>query len=525
MQFKALVLAVSLPLQALTAPLAGPTVNLGYSTYQGVTQNGINKFLGMRYAAPPTGNGRWRAPAAPLTTTGTQDATTPGDTCMQTGGATSTESEDCLFINVYAPAGATPNSKLPVWFFTQGGGFADDASPNVDGTEIITNSGNNIVFVNFNYRVGIFGFLASQEIQANGNANAGLFDQQAALQWVQQHIAQFGGDPDHVVIHGQSAGAEAVSLQLIAFGGQDQGLFVGAMMQSLPEITQPSVSEVQFQYEALIQNTGCSTASDTLACLRGLSSSALQQFNQGIAYPNRPGQPNYPYVPTLDGDFLQSRAYEAFQSGKFVHVPVIIGDVTDEGTEVGAPNAASAQDVETFFQNNYPHLTNADVAAIVAEYPENIEPPFNQHAAWFPAAELAYGEALLTCVGINFGKYLTAGGSPNWNYRFNVLTSENVANGVGVPHGFDLGAVFGGGYAESNLTNVMNLQGYFISFVRSLNPNSFSNAGAPFWTQSSGAAGGPRLLINNNNTVIETIPTAQFQRCEFWEGLVGDMEI
>lgn len=296
-------------------------------------------------------------------------------------------------------------------------------------------------------------------------------------------------------------------------------------MQSLPEITQPSVSELQFQYDALIGNTGCSTASDTLSCLRGLESDALQEFNQFIAYPGQSGNPNYPYAPCLDGDFLQMRAYEAFQAGKFVHVPVIIGDVTDEGTEVGAPNASSAQEVETFFQNNYPHLTNDDVAAIVAEYPENIEPPFNQHYAWFPAAELAYGEALLTCIGINFAKYLVAGSCPNWNYRFNVLTSDNVAAGVGVPHGFDLGAVFGGAYEDSNLTNVMNLQGYFTSFVRALDPNTFSKSGAPNWPQSSGAAGGPRLLINNNNTEIEIIPQAQFQRCEFWEGLVGDMEV
>lgn len=77
-----------------------------------------------------------------------------------------------------------------MWVFIQGGGFDDDASPNVDGTEIINNSGNSIVFVNFNYRVGIFGFIASQEIQADGNANAGLFDQRAALRWIQTYITQ-----------------------------------------------------------------------------------------------------------------------------------------------------------------------------------------------------------------------------------------------------------------------------------------------------------------------------------------------
>jgi acetylcholinesterase len=214
MKSTALVLSLLLPYVAQTQPVVQtlPVVDLGYSIYQGITQNGINKWLGMRFAAPPTGNFRWRAPALPLATTGVQLATTvsfpspidpncetrlilrcqPGPTCLSVGGSSAGESEDCLFVNVYAPVTATAKSKLPVWVFIQGGGFGDDASPNIDGTQIITNSGDNIIFVNFNYRVGIWGFLASSEIMANGNANAGLFDQLAALQWVQANIAKVG---------------------------------------------------------------------------------------------------------------------------------------------------------------------------------------------------------------------------------------------------------------------------------------------------------------------------------------------
>ena len=294
------------------------------------------------------------------------------------------------------------------------------------------------------------------------------------------HIASFGGDPEHVVIHGQSAGAESASLHLIAFGGTNDNLFIGAMFESLPEITQPSVSEIQFQYDAIVSSTGCDSASDSLSCLRGLLSASLQKWNQAIAYPGQSAAPNYPFVPCLDGKFLQSRAYEAYQRGKFVRVPVFFGDVTDEGTGLGAPNASTAAQVETFFQNNYPYLTDIDTASIIKEYPEDILPPFNEHNAWFPAAELAYGDALVTCHGINFGKYFIRAGQPIWTYRFNVLTSINVAQGVGVSHGFDLGAVFGGTYFEdSNQTNVNQLQGYFISFVRSLNRNTHSFAGSP----------------------------------------------
>ncbi|KAM0472207.1 hypothetical protein ACHAPX_008888 [Trichoderma viride] len=520
-------LACALLGSATVASAQSPQVNLGYATYQGSTSGGVNKFLGMRYGAAPTGSLRWKAPTAPPTVSGVQSATQFGDVCMATNGGTNPqgESEDCLFVNVWAPLGAGTNSKLPVWVFIQGGGFESLASAGTDGSGAVANSGNKIVLVTLNYRVGIFGFLASSEILANGVGNAGLYDQQAALKWVQQHIAQFGGDPSHVIIHGQSAGAEAASLQLLANGGQNQGLFVGAMFESLPEIIQPKVSEIQFQYDALVSNSGCGSSSDSLSCLRGLGTTALQQFNVPIVYPGRSNFPNYPYVPCVDGVFLQTGAYEAFESGKFVKVPMFFGSVTDEGTTLGAPNASSPEEIESFFQDNYPRLSSQNTSAIIAQYPENIEPPFNGHAAWFPAAELAYGDVLVTCHGLNFGKYFIQAGQPVWAYRFNVLTQSNIQSGVGVPHGFDLGAVFGGGYDNSNLTNIDQLQGYYISFVRSLNPNTFAFSGSPSWPQWNGQAGGSRIVINNNNTVVEAVPQAQMSRCTFWESLASELEI
>ncbi|KAL7928996.1 Alpha/Beta hydrolase protein [Trichoderma chlorosporum] len=483
-----------------------PTVNLGYATYQGTTSGGVNRFLGMRYAAAPSGSLRWKAPTAPPTVSGVQQATQFGNSCMATNAGTSPsgQSEDCLFVNVWTPSGASSSSKLPVWVFIQGGGFESLASAGTDGSGAVANSGNNIIVVTLNYRVGIFGFIASSEILANGVANAGLYDQQAALQWVQQHIAQFGGDPTRVVIHGQSAGAESASLQLISFGGKNQGLFAGAMFESLPEITQPKVSEIQFQYDALVSNAGCSSSSDSLSCLRGLSTTDLQRFNVPIVYPGRSNAPNYPYVPCVDGVFLQTGAYEAFQAGKFVKVPI---------------------EIQSFFQDNYPRLSSQNTSAIIQQYPQNIEPAFNNHNSWFPAAELAYGDVLVTCHGLNFGKYFVQAGQPIWTYRFNVLTQSNIASGVGVPHGFDLGAVFGGGYDDSDQTNVARLQGYYISFVRSLNPNTFSFSGSTTWPQWNGQAGGQRLVINNNNTVVESVPQAQMSRCAFWESLATQLEI
>jgi carboxylesterase type B len=99
------------------------------------------------------------------------------------------ESEDCLFINVWAPSTATPKSKLPVWFYIQGGGYIANSNANYNGSKVVEESGGNIVFVNFNYRASAWGFLASERIRVNGDLNAGLLDQRKALEWVQKYIS------------------------------------------------------------------------------------------------------------------------------------------------------------------------------------------------------------------------------------------------------------------------------------------------------------------------------------------------
>jgi acetylcholinesterase len=126
------------------------------------------------------------------------------------------QAEDCLFIDVFSPAAVTTKSKLPVWVFIQGGGYVQNSNANFNGSAVVAKSGGGIVYVQFNYRVGPWGFLASEKVRRDGDLNAGLLDQRKALLWVKQHIEQFGGDPDFVVIHGASAGAGSISLHMVA---------------------------------------------------------------------------------------------------------------------------------------------------------------------------------------------------------------------------------------------------------------------------------------------------------------------
>lgn len=237
-------------------------------------------------------------------------------------------SEDCLFVDVYAPSHATTTSNLPVYVFVQGGGFNDN-SGNSNGRGLLRASGTSIVIVSFNYRVGPFGFLASAEVQKGGSLNNGLKDQRQLLRWVQQHIRQFGGNPGHVVLGGASAGAASVTLQSIAYGGRNDGLFhgVAAESQSFPALR--TVADSQYQYDQLVERTGCSAKktgkSDTLACLRGLKSATLDKYNIKTAFPGATGLPIFAYNPTLDLDFIQDYPLNLFGSGRFVKVPAIYG--------------------------------------------------------------------------------------------------------------------------------------------------------------------------------------------------------
>lgn len=228
-------------------------VSLGYATYRGTSySNGVSAWLGIRYAAPPLGSLRFAAPEDPVVTAGVQDAFEHGPICLPTPGAGTNftaESEDCLFLDVYAPTGAASQGKmLPVYFFIQGGGFISNSNPNYNGSGLIEASGYEIVVVNFNYRVGPYGFLAGQEVLQSASVNNGLKDQRKALQWVQKYIHHFGGDPGHVTIGGDSAGAQAVDLQVTAYGGRDDGLFHASAAESQSFSALRSVAESQCKY-------------------------------------------------------------------------------------------------------------------------------------------------------------------------------------------------------------------------------------------------------------------------------------
>ncbi|KAL7924566.1 alpha/beta-hydrolase [Trichoderma austrokoningii] len=502
-----------------------PVIDLGYAKYRGVRLDaGIDQFLGMRFAQAPLGRLRFRAPQDPTPEKGIQDASQFGPICVavsQTPDAG--HAEDCLFVNVFKPSYATERSNLPVWVYIQGGGYSQNSNANYNGTDVIQQSGNGLVFVNFNYRVGALGFLASEHVRRDGDLNAGLLDQRLLLHWVKKNIRKFGGNPNHVVIQGASAGAGSVTHHLTAYAAKkDNELFVGAIPESPFWPTLRTVAEMEFQYQQLLANTNCSS----LDCLRGLDTQTLISASPNAPFTGAASSnplPLWYWLPVIDDDLITDHLYNNFERGHFIRVPVLVGDDTDEGTYFGY-NASTAAQVRVFLKNNYPKLQDAQLNAISKAYP--LVAPLAEHAAYFPSAQAAYGESTFTCPGNTVAASVARYFDPRrvWNYHYNVLDPDNLASGLGVPHTFETSAVFGPGYAggaaasyyTTNAAIVPVTMHYFISFVTKLNPNTAKYASALNW-DPWGQGTGQRIRLQTNSTAMEAVPLDQIARCDMWQ--------
>src|SRR6185295_13264432 len=236
-QAAAAALATAACALAFSAAAQMTTVKVTGGTAEGSTNNGIATFKGIPFAAPPTGERRWKKPQPAVAWQGVKHATDFAPSCMQDAAmlqfmqSPPSMSEDCLYLNVWTPA-RTSGERLPVMVWIYGGGFAAGAtsSPTYDGAPLAAKG---VVLVSVAYRVGAFGFLAHPELSresGKGSGNYGMQDMIAGLQWVKDNIAAFGGDPGNVTIFGESAGGIAVSM--LAASPHAKGLFQKVISES-----------------------------------------------------------------------------------------------------------------------------------------------------------------------------------------------------------------------------------------------------------------------------------------------------
>ena len=310
-----------------------PTTN---GPVRGFIDDGMQKFQGIPYAAPPVDALRWRPPIAPAPwqeplTTLSFKTICAQDSPAFPGFASTSYTEDCLYVNVFTPAAHRHgiDQKLPVMVWVHGGGFACGASNDYNPTRLVNDG--NVIFVSLNYRVNVFGFFSHPAINAEGHAagNYGVMDQQLALTWVQENIEGFGGDKNNVTIFGQSAGGACIMVHLTSISSQ--GLFHKAIIQSggsPPVMPFPTIESLEKTGTTLASAAGCDDQIPEnlrrIPTRKLMAADALAEGAFGIG--------KFPFGLMEDGYTVPRGLRENFATGKFTRIPLITGINRDEFT-------------------------------------------------------------------------------------------------------------------------------------------------------------------------------------------------
>ncbi|KAF2015214.1 alpha/beta-hydrolase [Aaosphaeria arxii CBS 175.79] len=452
-------------------PLA-PTVRIRNGTVEGVhsAQYAQDFFLGIPFAQPPVGELRFR-PAQPIASAWTSplNARQYSSACIGYGSDQwpyPSISEDCLYLNVVRPSGYE-NSTLPVAFWIHGGGLAQGSAidQRYNMSFIVERSveiGKPIIGVSINYRLSMFGFVNGEEVVESGNANLGFRDQRLGLAWVQENIEAFGGDPKQVTIFGESAGALSVGMHLTAYGGRDDHIFRGAIMQSGNPINYGTFNYNASNLLVAGEHFNCPDKTSILPCLRSIDTDTLSTWINSTRRSLR-------WSPIIDGDFIQGKTSLQLAAGAFVHVPIISGANSDEGTAFGPkPMNTTSQFFSNLTQVPMPvPLTPSQASAVLAAYPSNITygaVPTNQPLSYTPGpgygaesrrSDAYYGDVTMIASRRKTCQTWTANGIPAYCYRFNTIPHGLPAE-IGATHFQEVAFVFnnqlGVGYGYPNVS-------------------------------------------------------------------------
>ena len=320
----------------LASDLSRPVVAVPSGALRGIEGRGVRAFLGVPYAEPPVGALRWRAPRPVTPWQGTRDASRIGRDCTQAlgrrailggGGGIVFGGEDCLYLNIYAPAG-DPAKPRPVMVYLHGGAFTIGAGANYDPSLLAVEQDR--VLVTLNFRLGALGWLAHPDFAAEGagvGGNWGLMDQQAALRWVHDTIAAFGGDPGDVTLFAESSGAWSACSLMAA--PSSQGLWSRVILQSGPCLEPSSLNDAATAAQsgpAFASLLGCG-GPDAVACLRGLPNTRIAKTRSTRSGLNGPGS----WGPVYGDALVPVSPATAFATGNFIRTPVIVGTNADEG--------------------------------------------------------------------------------------------------------------------------------------------------------------------------------------------------
>ncbi|HEY6738804.1 MAG TPA: carboxylesterase/lipase family protein [Actinopolymorphaceae bacterium] len=496
-----------------------PVVRTEAGAVRGAAAEGVRTFRGIPYAAPPVGEQRWRSPRPARPWKGVRDASEPGPACAQVPGELpeGSKSEDCLYLDVTAPADASRGTPKPVIVWIHGGGFFMGRGSSYHAQRLATRG--DVVVVTINYRLGIFGFFGHPDLPGSGTF--GLQDQQAALAWVRRNIAAFGGDARNVTVAGQSAGAMSTCAHLTS--PFSTGLFDKAVMQSgscdfewldnfdyrgqqASSIYVPR-SAVEENGRRVARELGCATEAP-VECLRAKPVDELLAQHQAFIQPAY-GTPMLPFEPST-----------AARWGGFSRVPVLSGTTRNETTSWAAVYDNGQPMSDRTYREVLAETFGADADEVRARYPRS---------AYDTAAEA--WAAITTDREWSCTQYATnrslARHMPVFHYEF----ADPNPPAVGpTPPGIDLGSPH-----ASDLWSLFDLMGhrpdftpeqqrlseqiidYWTNFARTGDPQG---QGLPAWPRFRATAKEPYVqsLAPGENGIGRTEFVTE-NHCRFWEEL------
>ena len=500
-----------------------PVIQTANGPIRGIEKNGLALFLGIPYAAPPVGKLRWMPPA-PVANHDLIETNKYGNQCAQsfTFGvfASQSVSEDCLYLNVFAPAKTDLKQKRPVMVWIHGGGHFNGSGDDYDGAKLVQDG--HTVVVTFNYRLNVFGFLAHPALDNEGHpfANYGILDQQAALRWVRDNIAQFGGDPDNVTLFGESAGGESTLANMVSPAAH--GLFHRGIVESGPVVSpilgnwNKDLPTAETFGKRFADAVGCPDQS--AECLRALSAADILkrsgefQTNQHI----------------VDGAILPLSYAKAFSTGQFNHMPLIMGMNKDEWrwlrgiVEIGSGKPMKAAD--------YPAAIAATFGAknaeeIIRHYPLSAYPSASVALA---AAETDGG---FSCPMREMIQDVARYESNTYAYEFMDETAPSYMQPVSFPYGAahtsEIQYLFPLYHGSTGTPHPLNagqthlsdqMVAYWTTFAKNGNPNSKKTPHWPSYKDKSGTDHW-QLLQQPKPATAAAGKFASQHQCEFWNSL------
>jgi para-nitrobenzyl esterase len=504
------------------APGDALTVATARGLVKGQQAMGLTTFQGIPFASAPVGDLRWRPPAEHACWSDTLMATAYGSECVQKNVITGTVegNEDCLYLNVWTPA---LDKKLPVLFFVHGGAnvLGSANQPVLNGNQYAGQAlalRENAVVVTANYRLGPLGFLAHPALEdaAGASGNYGIYDQLAALRWVQRNIANFGGDPKRVLLFGESAGA--MNTCVLVATSQAAGLFSSALMESggCETVTKASAEASGTKFAEL--KLGCFDKSNA-TCLRGLSAntiigatdafslspSAVANFDPSLGLAG-----SLPWVANVDGELLHDTPLATIQAGKHNQVPFAIGSNSEEaGLFLASTNIPTCAQYEM----NIQMMFGASSAQVLQHYPCSAY-------ATPKAAEIdAATDLFFTCGTRRAARAAAAHQAPPvFRYYFSHSTSSILGTGAfhssEIPYVFDTFAAVGSTPSATETTLSQDMEDYWGNLAAYGTPGAVSGVAWPLY-----------MAKVESTIVFDTPIGTQLQikadKCDFWDQLGG----